>query len=57
VDDDDRADDDGAHPAGAEEAVAELARTTAQPYELVGRLAGGETGAHEVTGRRGNDWW
>lgn len=53
MDDDDRADDDGAHPAGAEEAVAELARTTAQPYELIGRLAGGETGAHEVTGPAG----
>jgi hypothetical protein len=37
----------------AEQAVALLRETTGESYELVGRLSGGETGAHEV--RRGPD--
>jgi hypothetical protein len=37
----------------AEQAVALLRETTGDSYELVGRLSGGETGAHEV--RRGPD--
>lgn len=36
-----------------EQAVALLQETTGDPYELVGRLSGGETGAHAV--RRGSD--
>jgi hypothetical protein len=39
----------------AAQAVALLAATTGDTYELIGRLSGGETGAHEVhgpTGRR-----
>jgi Phosphotransferase enzyme family len=34
----------------ADEAIALLSATTAEGYELVGRLTGGETGAHEVVG-------
>ncbi len=34
----------------AERAVALLRETTGEPYELVGLLSGGETGAHEVRG-------
>ncbi len=33
---------------GAEQAVALLREATGEAYELVGRLSGGETGAHEV---------
>ena len=33
---------------GASEAVALLSRTTGEPYQLAGRLSGGETGAHRV---------
>jgi hypothetical protein len=36
---------------GAEQAVALLREATGEPYELVGRLSGGETGAHEVRHR------
>src|SRR5277367_1932393 len=36
-----------------EQAIALLRNTTGDSYELVGRLSGGETGAHEV--RRGPD--
>jgi thiamine kinase-like enzyme len=35
---------------GAAGAVALLSATTGETYELVGRLSGGETGAHEVRG-------
>lgn len=38
---------------GAEQAVALLREATGEPYELVGRLSGGGTGAHEV--RHGSD--
>jgi hypothetical protein len=38
---------------GAAEAVALLAEATGQPYALVGRLTGGETGAHRVIGPGG----
>ena len=38
---------------GAARAVALLGEVTGEAYELVGRLSGGETGAHEV--RRGTD--
>lgn len=31
------------------EAVAGLGRATGIPYQLVGRLSGGETGAHKVS--------
>lgn len=37
----------------AVEAIARLARVTGADYRLVGRLAGGETGAHEVRGPDG----
>jgi hypothetical protein len=37
----------------AAQAVELLAATTGDAYELVGRLSGGETGAHEVTGPMG----
>jgi hypothetical protein len=36
-----------------EQAVALLARTTGDDYRLIGRLTGGETGAHEVAGPAG----
>ncbi|MEO7571926.1 MAG: phosphotransferase [Acidimicrobiales bacterium] len=39
--------------ASAGSAVAALARATGRRYELRGRLAGGETGAHEVVGPAG----
>lgn len=38
---------------GAGQAVALLSRVTGARHELVGRLAGGETGAHEVVGPGG----
>jgi hypothetical protein len=38
---------------GAAEAVALLAEGTGEPYSLVGRLRGGETGAHRVIGPGG----
>lgn len=38
----------------AAEAVALLSRTTGQSYRLVGRLSGGETGAHEVRSPTGD---
>lgn len=38
----------------ATEAVALLSQTTGQPYRLVGRLRGGETGAHEILGPTGD---
>jgi hypothetical protein len=37
----------------AEQAVALLAQTTGDRYRLIGRLTGGETGAHEVAGPAG----
>ena len=37
----------------ADEAVALLATGTGEPYALVGRLSGGETGAHRVSGPGG----
>jgi Ser/Thr protein kinase RdoA (MazF antagonist) len=40
-------------PLSAVQAVALLAATTGESFELVGRLSGGETGAHEVTGPMG----
>jgi len=38
----------------AEQAVDLLAQATGEAYRLVGRLPGGETGAHEVAGPAGN---
>jgi aminoglycoside phosphotransferase (APT) family kinase protein len=38
---------------GAPEAVRLLSRTTGEAYHLVGRLAGGESGAHEICGPEG----
>jgi hypothetical protein len=38
----------------AEQAIALLSRTSGQSYRLVGRLSGGETGAHEVLGPAGD---
>jgi hypothetical protein len=38
---------------GPEDAVQLLRRATNEPFELVGRLQGGETGAHEVRGPGG----
>ncbi|MGO8872422.1 MAG: phosphotransferase [Acidimicrobiales bacterium] len=43
----------GAGVLAAPEAVALLSRTTGGRYELVGRLAGGESGAHHVLGPDG----
>ncbi len=40
----------GSTPIDAEAAVALLAEGTGEPYRLVRRLAGGETGAHQVIG-------
>jgi hypothetical protein len=43
----------GTGVASARSAVAALTQATGRPYELRGRMAGGETGAHEVTGPAG----
>jgi thiamine kinase-like enzyme len=43
----------GAAEISAQEAVTLLAHASSDHYELVGRLSGGETGAHEVIGPAG----
>lgn len=45
---------DSGSDLSAAEAVALLSRTTRRAYRLVGQLAGGETGAHEVIGPTGD---
>jgi hypothetical protein len=43
----------GATDISAEEAISLLVHASNDHYELVGRLSGGETGAHEVIGPGG----